>query len=80
MINGRVKRIIFNWFYTHDTGEEYNIYTVGEDGVSEIKEYYPAGEGDLYCADIIFKDGARIRTFNPNEILYFKEGGNENRH
>ncbi len=71
----KITKIHYNWYYntTEDYGDEYEIAEVGKDNVIEIIARYPQGEGDLFRATIVYKDGSEITVFNPNKIFEIKE-------
>ena len=69
----RVKRIDFNWFSTHENGEEFTYYEVGKEEVSEIQENEPHNGMQLWNYIVKFKDGKTVRIFNPNYVEYFKK-------
>lgn len=58
------KKVIFNWFYSLENGEDFCSYTVGENA-KEI----------LYCEEEHFCDvftykGEKIRIFNINTVEF----------
>lgn len=67
-----IKKILFNWFFTQENGEEYNKYVVGLN-CSKIEEHLPLCEGDRLYYDIHLEDHTILRTFNPNLIEQSKE-------
>lgn len=66
-----IKNIVYNWFAGSE-GDEYNLRTVGKDGVIKIEEHAPQGEGDKWFYDIHYANGNIFRAFNPNSIEYTK--------
>ena len=65
----KIIQLIANWYYTPD-GEDYESYNIGENGVLEIIEHLPQGEGDKWYYDIHFETGEKTRTFNPNFVEF----------
>ena len=82
----KIKTIEFNWIYTHEVGEEYYSFIIGEEfmtvgnrkenigrgKVIEIEEHRPRGEGDKLYYNVHFEDSSVIRIFNVNCITYEK--------
>lgn len=74
----KVKEIIYNWFQCGSVqdrdgaGENWSRVTVGVNGVVDIVEYLPQGEGDRISYVVTYNDGRVIRLFNPNTVEYFK--------
>ena len=68
--NMKIKQVVANWFYTDDAGEEYETYTVGENGVMEIKEHKPQGEGDRWFYDVEYAEMGVKRVFNINSVSF----------
>ena len=73
MENKKIKEITYDWSYSHEQGESYFKYKVGEylssGKVVKIEEplFMPEGK---YAVDIYFENGKIIRTFNVNSITY----------
>ena len=65
----KVTSIIFNWFYSHENGEEYKEYIVGKEVVS-IEYHEPLGSGDAHYCDVLLEDGTIDRVFNINSIIF----------
>jgi len=65
-----IEKVIFNWFYTQEGGENYSIYQKGKDGVVDIKEHVPEGEGDRWFYIVEFDNGIVRKIFNINEVVY----------
>jgi hypothetical protein len=63
-----IKALDYNWFYSHSLGEEYLTAEVGVNGVTEIKQHSPQGEGDRLWYDIILEGGRVTRVLNPNLV------------
>ena len=73
----KIDRIYYNW-HQGDMCEEYSYYEVGvmaPNGKTpvEIIEHQCGVEGDKWCYDVYFEDGAINRLFNPNEVIFEKE-------
>lgn len=74
----KVKEVIYNWFQCGSVqdrdgaGENWSRVTVGVNGVVDIVEYLPQGEGDRISYVVTYNDGRVIRLFNPNTVEYFK--------
>lgn len=74
----RVKEVVYNWYQAGSTidivgaGEYWEKVTVGSNGVSEILEHLPQGEGDRLRYLVKYNDGKAIMIFNPNTVEYFK--------
>lgn len=49
--------------------EDSTIFKVGEDGVLEIKEHRPMGEGDKWFYDVFCEDKV-VRIFNPMGVIF----------
>jgi hypothetical protein len=47
----------------HTSGNPH-LFTVGVEGVIEIIEYRPKGEGDKWFYDVICEDGNNVRLFD----------------
>lgn len=47
--------------------------TVGNQGVTKIREHTPAGEGDRYYCDCYFLDDTSVRVFDIQHIYYSVE-------
>ena len=71
-MEAKIKGLDYNWHYTHKHGEIFYQAEVGKDGVTEIKEHRPAGEGDKWFYDIHFEDGSMYRVFNPSRVVFKK--------
>lgn len=73
----KVKEVIYNWFQCGSVqdrdgaGENWSRVTVGVNGVVDIVEYLPQGEGDRISYIVTYNDGRVIRLFNPNTVEYF---------
>lgn len=73
----KVKEVIYNWFQCGSVqdrdgaGENWSRVTVGDNGVVDIVEYLPQGEGDRISYVVTYNDGRVIRLFNPNIVEYF---------
>jgi hypothetical protein len=63
-----VKKVIFDWFYSHECGEDYSFYEVGKTKVMAITYHKPAGEGDRHYCEVYFSDGKKEIIFNINRI------------
>jgi len=62
----KVKKVIYNWFYTNEVGQEHSEYEVGKDGVDYID--WLDGPREIIVR-VGFKDGRHISLFNINEII-----------
>ena len=51
-----------------DNEENANIYTAGEQSVTEIIEHRAAGEGDKWYYDVHIEGGVIQRVFNPLSV------------
>lgn len=71
-----ITRIDYNWRPVSDgeiSGDDFELFQVGVNDVSEIEEHRAAGEGDKWFYDINFTDGRTERIFNPNKIYFNKK-------
>ena len=73
MMYRKIVKLTHNWRQV-EGGEDYDSYTVGNGYVVEITEHRPAGEGDEFFYDVRFSDGAMVRLFNPNTVVFDKPG------
>lgn len=70
-----IKKLHYNWFYSNECGEEYDIAEVGsvcartQHLVVEIKEHRAQGDGDKWYYDVIYCNGSEMRVYNPNLVL-----------
>lgn len=62
----KIIKIHYNW---NPPIAQFEIAEVGKDNVIEITARYPQGEGDLFRAVIVYKDGSKITVFHPNKIF-----------
>ena len=72
-----ITRINYNWRPCSDgdqSGEDYDSFVVGSDGVTEIREHSTFVEGDKWFYDVYFENGPKARIFNPNMVVYDKQG------
>lgn len=73
----KVKSVKFNWrqvgsIMTNDgAGEDWEIVTVGENGVVGIIENEPCNGMQLWNFVVLYKDKTTARIFNPNTVIYF---------
>ena len=67
----KIVTLKYNWFQTGE-GEDYHLYTLGEDGIKLIEEHKIMVEGDKWFYIVHFEDGSSIKVFNPNQV-YFEE-------
>jgi len=73
----RVKSVTVNWHQVGSVtdrdgvGENYDLYEVGRNGVTEIIENAPTNGMELWNFVIRYEDGKTFRVFNPNEVEYF---------
>lgn len=78
MKKASVKRLQYNWHQTGNLsdgiGENYSEYEVGRRGVTEIIEYKPKQESDVWYFDISLDTGTVFRVFNPNYVEYNRVG------
>ena len=65
-----VKKIIYDWWYTNEGGEEYGVAEVGKEDVIKIEEHESKGIGDKLYYDIFFNTGKKIRIFNVSSVEY----------
>ena len=65
-----IQRIIYNWFYTTDVGEQFEEHIVGKDGVSTILECLPQVPSDVLHYLVEFEDGKRELIYNINKVEY----------
>lgn len=71
----KVKKLLFNWRQVgsvHDkdgTGDDYERFSVGENGVILIEEI---NQALFYNYLIYFKNGTKTRVFNPNLVEYYE--------
>lgn len=63
----KIKKIIVNWFYTTENGEEFTSYEVGKNGVFGIVDQRVAEDGLL----VVMANGTKIKEFNINHIEYY---------
>lgn len=66
-----------NWFTASNgecTGDEYDVYRVGEKNVVKIHEHLPRGDTDPYYCLVDFSDGAQKRVMNLNSVLSDEDG------
>lgn len=70
IMDGVVKSVLYDWFYTLENGEEYQQAAVGRNGVVGIVYHAPVGEGDRHYCDVIKNDGTMYRIFNINNIAF----------
>jgi len=68
----RVRELVYNWHQDAEYGER-DVRLVVGNGVTEIIEHLPRGEGDKCSYLVEFDDGRFIRIFNPNVVEYFIE-------
>ena len=66
----KIVRLVANWWYNTELGEDYEIFIVGRDGVTQILEHRPQGEGDKWFYDVYFEKEGTRRIFNPNSVSY----------
>lgn len=72
----KVKKVKYNWHQIGSvtdnagSGEDYDVFEVGQKGVIEIQEWLPGGDIPM-CYTAIFEDKV-IRIFNPNTVEYEK--------
>lgn len=65
----------YNWMPPISDGkeifpEQFSEAKVGRNGVDEIIEHRPQGEGDKWFYDIVMGNGTTERIFNPNWVLF----------
>ena len=59
-----------NKIYFQDEWGNPQEFTVGRNGIVEIKEHKAQGEGDKWFYDVIFEDGKIERLFSFNRVSY----------
>ncbi len=75
----KVKSVRYNWVQVGSTidragaGEDWQRFTVGENGVISIEENEPHNGMQLWNYVVELENGESCRIFNPNFIEYFKD-------
>jgi len=66
-----VTAIIFDWFYTDESGEDFTIWKVGDtvfsNKITEI--FHRTGKDGHYC-EVMFDNGAMQTIYNLNRVVY----------
>lgn len=70
MLGDKVKKIIFNWLYSHELGEDYSYYEVGKNNVTDIRYHKASFEGDRHHCIIYFSNKEKEVIFNLNCVEY----------
>jgi hypothetical protein len=66
-----MKIISLSYNYGFDKNGPFNTTVeVNTDGVKEIKEHEPHGDGDKWYFDIVYDNGDIERIFNPDKVRY----------
>jgi hypothetical protein len=68
----RIRKIICNWFYTTENGEEYESYEVGHNEVVEIERHIPRNGLERDFCLVKLENGTEVIKFNVDSIN-FKE-------
>ena len=77
MENLKVKSVKYNWKQVGSTvdrdgaGDDWERFTVGENGVTLIEENEPEGGMELWNYVISINNVVTYRIFNPNFVEYF---------
>ena len=66
----KVKRILYNWYFTQEYGEEYLSCNITDQNISSIEEHIPLFNGDKHYCVIHYTDGSSEKVFNLNSIEY----------
>ena len=73
----KITKIYYNWRQVSETnsrgmesGEDFDLHTVGKNGVTEIEEHPACGEGDKYFYYVRFENGNEEKIFNPNRVFF----------
>lgn len=72
-----IKKIEFNWFSTSER-PYWEEYEVGKNGVLEILEHRPLGEGDKWYYYVSFEDRHWERIFNINRVYFDMQSSDTN--
>ena len=73
----KVKSVMYNWRQVGSTvdrdgaGDDWEIFTVGKNGVKSIEENEPHNGMQLWNYVVHLEDGTKYRIFNPNFVEYF---------
>lgn len=74
----KIKKIIYNWHFTSDYGENYEVHEVGKLGVKEIAKVENELTPEIFCR-VYFEDGNQMHDgvmldiYRINQILWEKE-------
>ena len=69
-----ISKLWYNWHQcgsVHDrdgAGENYEVATVGKNGIIKITGHEAQGEGDKFFYTVFFNDGRELQIFNPNSV------------
>lgn len=63
----RAQKVVYNWHYTHEQGEDYCVFEEGKAGIKELLVY---GTPEMIYAKAIREDGSVILQYNINRIIY----------
>ena len=66
-----VTEIIFDWFYTDESGEDFTIWKVGDMVFNDkiVKILHRTGEDQHYC-EVMFENGAMQTVYNLNRVVH----------
>jgi hypothetical protein len=73
----KVKSVKYNWRQVGSTvecdgaGDDWERFTVGENGVTSIQENEPHNGMQLWNYVVELENGTTYRIFNPNFVEYF---------
>jgi hypothetical protein len=76
-MNMKVKSVKYNWRQVGSTvdrdgaGDDWERFTVGENGVTSIEEHEPHNELQQWNYVVRMENGSSCRIFNPNFVEYF---------
>lgn len=64
-----ITKIHFNWFYTVENGEEYQVRELGVSGVKGIIDFTPDGPGPSVFK-VVTNGGFEEYVYNVNRVFY----------
>lgn len=67
----RIKQINFNWRFSQECGEEFEVFTVGNDDVTKIEQIFVGSYEIAYL--VSFADGKEQIIFNINRVFYIPQ-------